>query len=63
MNLACVVDFIQMLEENLVDCTATKMILCVDAGRRALTNAVFLLGSYMILRQGKASSAVAASFH
>ena len=63
MNLACVVDFIQMLEEKLVDCTTTKLILCVDAGRRALTNAVFLLGSYMILRQGKASSAVAASFH
>ena len=63
VSMACVVDFIRLLDAKLVGSSATKMILCVDAGRRALTNAVFLLGSYMILRQGKASSDVAASFH
>jgi hypothetical protein len=62
-SLACIVDFIRLLEVRLHTPSRKKLILCLDAGRPALTNTVFLLGSYMILRQGKAASAVAASFH
>ena len=62
MNLSCVVKFVCQLDnelENHPDCT---FFYCVDEGRRSLTNAVFLLGSYMILRLDLTVKQVSASF-
>ena len=53
MNLACIVRFIQSIDTELASFPSSKIIWCVDNGRRSLTNAVFLLGAYMIVKQAK----------
>ena len=50
MNMACVVRFIEQLDEELTKYPSSRLFFCVEDGKRNLTNAVFLLGSYMILR-------------
>jgi cell division cycle 14 len=50
LNLSCIVDFIRALDQELADHPDSKITLCIDEGRRLLTNAVFLLGAYMILK-------------
>ena len=50
MNMACVSQFVILLDAELVHDTFSKIVYCVENGRRALTNAVFLLGAYMILK-------------
>ena len=50
MNLASVVSFVLQLDDELEAYPECIFFYCVDAGKRALTNAIFLLGSYMILR-------------
>ena len=62
MNLACIVRFIESIDKELVSYPLNKIVWCIDEGRRNLTNAVFLLGAYMILKQGKLSGEVAARF-
>jgi hypothetical protein len=62
MNMACIVDFIRLIDSKLNDFPDRKLVLCVASGKRELTNAVFLLESYMILKQDKSSDAVDASF-
>ena len=62
MNMSSVIDFVRILNDELASHPETKIVYCVDAGRRNLTNAVFLLGSYMILKDGLSPSEVAESF-
>jgi cell division cycle 14 len=50
LNLASIVDFVRALEDEMADHPDSKIIFCVGDGRRTLTNAVFLLGCYMILK-------------
>jgi cell division cycle 14 len=49
MNLACVASFILQLDKELGDFPNARIVYCVEDGRRSLTNAVFLLGCYLIL--------------
>jgi cell division cycle 14 len=50
MNCGSIIRFFEMLDQELVSHPSCKIVYCVDTGRRALTNAVFLLGSYMIFK-------------
>ena len=62
MNLASVVKFVRQLDAELEakpDCT---FFYCIDSGKRSLTNAVFLLGTYMILRLDLTVDEVSESF-
>ena len=49
MNMACVASFVLQLHKELADFPGSRVVYCVEDGRRSLTNAVFLLGSYLIL--------------
>ena len=62
MNLSSIVVFIQSLDDELKNFPEKQIVLCVSKGKRNLTNAVFLLGSYMLLKQNMSSRALAASF-
>jgi cell division cycle 14 len=62
LNLASIVDFIRALEKEFSDYPDCKIVFCVDEGRRVLTNAVFLLGAYMILKLHMQPAQVAAHF-
>jgi len=48
MKLASVIEFITLLEKELAS-HSSKIVYCVEEGARNLTNAVFLLGAYLIL--------------
>ena len=50
MNLSSVASFIEQLENEIRLHKDSIVVYCVSAGKRALTNAVFLLGCYMILK-------------
>ena len=62
MNMSCIIDFVRLLEAKLNGSPDRMIAFCVDHGKRSLTNAVFLLGAYMILRMDKPSDAVSESF-
>ena len=51
MNMACIVRFVEMLESEKETHRSQKIVLRVSPGPRLLTNAVFLLGSYLILKR------------
>ncbi len=50
MNLASVVKFIRQLDNELETFSSCVLLYVVEKGQRALTNAVFLLGAFMIMR-------------
>ena len=50
MNLVSIVNFIRLLEEEMEECASIKLVLVSDNGRRALTNSVFLLGAFLLLK-------------
>ena len=62
MNMSSVARFIQLLDQELEAYPSSKLMFCVDDGRRALTNAVFLLGAYMILKLGMTVEEVSGRF-
>ena len=62
MNISCIARFIQSVDAELRSFPNNKVVLCVDDGPRHLTNAIFLLGAYMILKLDKTSSDVATTF-
>jgi cell division cycle 14 len=62
MNMASIIDFIRAIDDEMNLFPDGKLVLCVDEGRRDLTNAVFLLGAYMILKQNMTPESVAESF-
>ena len=49
MNMACVTTFALQLDRELAEYPNCRHFYCVDDDKRSLTNAVFLLGSYLIL--------------
>jgi cell division cycle 14 len=62
VNMASIANFITMLEQETRSYPDGKIVFCVDEGRRPLTNAVFLLGAYMIIRHNITSDKVAERF-
>ena len=52
MNLVSIADFLHLLDHELLTYPSCKIVYRVDGGRRELTNAVFLVGAYMILKHG-----------
>ena len=49
MNLSCVMRFGMILEDELAAHPDEKIVYCAERGRRPVTNAVFLMGSYLVL--------------
>jgi hypothetical protein len=62
MNAASVAEFITLLDQELASDLSCKIVYCVDEGRRHLTNAVFLLGAYLILKHDMPTDQVAGLF-
>jgi hypothetical protein len=62
LNLSSIVDFIAALDRQIIDNPGAKIVLSVDEGQRVLTNAIFLLGAYMILKLAMTPAQVAAHF-
>eukprot|EP00292_Cryptomonas_paramecium_P011236 CAMPEP_0113682604 /NCGR_PEP_ID=MMETSP0038_2-20120614/12772_1 /TAXON_ID=2898 /ORGANISM="Cryptomonas paramecium" /LENGTH=317 /DNA_ID=CAMNT_0000601725 /DNA_START=166 /DNA_END=1115 /DNA_ORIENTATION=+ /assembly_acc=CAM_ASM_000170 len=59
MNMACCIRFIQSLDYQIAECKQKqKAVYCVDEGPRNMSNAVFLLGAYLIIKMGKTASEV-----
>jgi hypothetical protein len=62
MNISCTIRFIQQLEESLSECalfSCRRLVYSVDTGRRSLSNAAALLGSYLILKKDMTPDQVA----
>ena len=49
MNIGAVIRFIEQLDEAFNQHPLSILLYCVDPDRRSLTNAIFLLGCYMII--------------
>jgi cell division cycle 14 len=62
MNMSSCATFIKPLDEELLENPACRLIYCVDDGQRNLTNAVFLLGAYMILKLDSTVESVCSTF-
>ena len=60
LTVSCIERFIKALDQEFTSFPGTKIVFCVGNGSRNLTNAVFLLGSYMILKDRMTPNAVAA---
>ena len=60
MNMSSVIRFVEQLDDELhQSCT---LLYSVDESKRSLTNAIFLLGAYMILRLGTSADEVDRTF-
>ena len=62
MNLLSIIRFIQALDQQADDGVSDSIVYVTDSGPRALTNAVFLLGAYMLIMLDMAPGAVAERF-
>ena len=62
MNMASILKFAKQLDAELAQNPACRFFYCAEEGKRALTNAIFLLGSYMILMLDSTSESVADCF-
>ena len=62
MNMASITKFIRQLDDELAMNPSATLFYCVEAGQRPLTNAIFLLGTYMILRLKQSVRDVSESF-
>ena len=62
MNISCIIYFIEQLEIDMSQNPESRIVYMVDAGKRNLTNAIFLLGSYMILKLGMRTSEIVGCF-
>jgi cell division cycle 14 len=62
MNFSNVARFVELLDKELGAYPNSKIVYSVDAGRREMTNAIFLLGAYMILKLGMITEVVLESF-
>ena len=49
MNASTIINFVQILQTELIRYPTHDIVYCAEPGRRNLTNAAFLLGSYLIL--------------
>ena len=62
MNLSSIIKFIRQLDDELETHHSSVLFYCVEAGQRALTNAIFLLGAFMMLRLKLSLSEIAENF-
>jgi cell division cycle 14 len=65
MNLSSTIHFIRMLDEKIQECVASnidQVVYSVNDGQRSLSNAIMLLGAYMILMQDNTPDEVAKAF-
>ena len=62
MNMSSTISFIRRLDAELAAFPGSKIVIYAQEGRRALTNAVFLIGAYMILKLDMTPSEVEARF-
>jgi predicted translin family RNA/ssDNA-binding protein len=62
MSFSSIVRDIKMLDHELASYPPCKVAYCVDNGRREFTNAIFLLGSYRILRRDETAYSARAAF-
>ncbi len=62
VNMASVIGFCQRLQSEIESFPISKIVFVVEEGRRPLTNAVFLLGAYMILKLNMSASKVSENF-
>ena len=62
-NIASVCSFIRALEHELESHPTRTIVHCVDSGTRQLTNAVFLLGAFMLLKYNSTSENVEDCFN
>ena len=62
MNLSSVLQFVDILETKLDEYPDCPVVYCVDDDERSVTNAVFLLGCYMVLRMHLSPEAIWSAF-
>ena len=62
VNMNSVVDFCKLLQSEIESFPNSKIIFAIDEGRRSLTNAIFLLGAFMILNLNMSASNVSEKF-
>ena len=62
MNMAAIIDFVKAVDQELESHPKSKIVMCVEAGRRPLTKALFLLGAHVILKLGMEPQDVSAKF-
>ena len=62
MNLASICKFIELLERELTSSDSCRIAYCVDPGQRVFTNAVFLLGAYMVIKLRMDAAQVSETF-
>ena len=62
MNFGSIARFVDLLETELRSHPESKIVYCVNAGRREMSNAVFLVGAYMILKLQISSESISTSF-
>lgn len=51
MNMACVISFVEIMDSVISKHPKKKIVYYVEIGPRSLANAIFLCGSYMIIRR------------
>ena len=62
MNFLSITNFIEMLDKEIQTVPKTQVVYIADKGPRAFTNAVFLLGAYLILKEKWVPTMVADRF-
>ena len=62
MNMSAIIEFVKLLDAEITNFPECNIVLCPSDGKRALTNAIFLLGAYMILKLDIPPSDVVLSF-
>ena len=62
MKLSHVMQFIELLDAELAANSEKRIVYLVDTNRRELANAIFLLGSYMMLKEELSAGAVSSRF-
>ena len=62
MSLSAISKFIDLFDKELAECSSESIVYSVKTGRRELTNGVFLLGTYMLLRLGMKLREVSGKF-
>jgi cell division cycle 14 len=62
LNMSSTIVFVKLLDAELASFPQTSVVVCAPDGKRPLTNAVFLIGAYMILRRDTSPSDVADLF-
>ena len=62
MNLSSIVHFICRFNQEVESHPDARIVYCVDPGKRALSNAVFLLGAYMVIKMNMRAQDVSDCF-